>query len=230
VSLFRGSLSYVRFFVNGELPPGFEDRALADIRKKLQRPLEPDDDDTERVGWCKVGEPFVLEVEHADVFYNEYVNLGFRTDRWAIPGALLKAKVAEAEAAYLTKKGRERLTRKEKTELKDLVSKRLRRGLAPQVRAHDVSWALGEATVRFFGSSPRAQGAFVELFEKTFALKLVREAPYTLAARLGLSRAQESEWEGAEAATLAGAEDDEGPAVARRSERAGRAGRAGSRG
>ena len=28
MSLFRGSLSYVRFFVNGELPPGFEDRAL----------------------------------------------------------------------------------------------------------------------------------------------------------------------------------------------------------
>jgi len=211
VSLFRGSLTYVRFFVTGEAPTpasSFEDRALADIRRKLQRPLEPDDDDQERVGWCKVGEPFVLEVEHVDVFYNEYLNLGFRTDRWAIPGALLKAKVAEAEAAYLTKKGRERLSRKEKTELKDLVSKRLRRGLAPQVRAHDVSWALSESTVRFFGSSPRAQAAFVELFEKTFALKLVREAPYTLAARLGLSPAQETAWQAAEAATLALPDDD----------------------
>ena len=93
-----------------------------------------------------------------------------------------------------------------------------------------MAWAFGEATVRFFGSSTRSMLPVDELFEKTFALKLVREAPYTLAARLGLSRAQESEWEGAEAATLAGAEDDEGPAVARRSERAGRAGRAGSRG
>ncbi len=203
MSLFRGSLSYVRFFVTGDLPEAFADGALAAIQRKVQRPLEPDDDELERCGWCKVGEPFGLELEHMDVFYNEYLNLGFRTDRWAIPSALLKAKVAEAEAAYLTKKGRERLSRKEKTELKELVAKRLRRGLAPVVRAHDVSWALGESTVRFFGSSPRAHAAFVDLFEKTFALKLVQEAPYTLAARLGLSRAQETEWQAAEATSLA---------------------------
>jgi hypothetical protein len=33
-----------------------------------------------------------------------------------------------------------------------------------------------------------------ELFTKTFSLKLVPEAPYTLAARLGLSSAREKAW------------------------------------
>jgi recombination associated protein RdgC len=195
VSLFRGSLTYVRFFVEGELPDDFLDDALALVKKKIQRPLEADDDENERAGWCKVGEPFVLEIEHEDMVANEYVNLGYRTDKWAIPGALLKAKLAEAEATYLQKKGRERLSKKEKTELKELVARKLRKTMTPVVRAQDVSWALNEGTVRFFGTSPRTQLAFSELFYKTFGLKLVPESPYTLASRLGMSKSQESEWQ-----------------------------------
>ena len=45
-----------------------------------------------------------------------------------------------------------------------------------------------------------------ELFQKTFGLKLVRESPYTLAARLGLNSAQEGAWESLDATTLLRAE------------------------
>jgi hypothetical protein len=44
----------------------------------------------------------------------------------------------------------------------------------------------------------------IDLFEKTFRLKLVAESPYTLAARLGLSKAQELAWEEAEPSELVG--------------------------
>ncbi len=187
MSLFRGTLTFVRFYVTGEVPSsGFEDLALGQIQKRIQRPLGVDDEEAERSGWCKVADPFGLELEHMDVFYNEYVNLGYRTDKWAIPGALLKSKVAEAEQILLAKKGRERLSRKEKAELKELVARKLRKTLTPQVRVNDVSWNTSDGLVRFFGASPRVLLAFSELFEKTFGLKLVQEAPYTLANRLGL--------------------------------------------
>lgn len=190
MSLFRGSLTYVRFFALGDAPSDLASHGLAKIKRKVQRPLTADDDEPERSGWCKVGEPFELELDHNDVFYNEFVSLGFRTDKWAIPGALLKSKVAEAEKIYLQKKGRERISKKEKVELKEVVARKLRRNLVPQVRGNDMSWSTNDGVVRFFGTSPKVHLAFTELFEKTFGVKLVREAPFTLADRLGLTEAQ----------------------------------------
>lgn len=209
MSLFRGSLTFVRFFVDGDAPSDLLSHGLGKIKRKIQRPLAAEDDEPERSGWCKVGEAFELEPTHDDVFYNEFVNVGFRTDKWAIPGALLKSKLAEAERAYLQKKGKERLSRQEKNELKELVSRRLRKNLVPQVRLCDVSWNTSEGIVRFFGTSPKAHLAFVELFEKTFGVKLVREAPYTLGARLGLTKAQERALSDAEPLVLSEEEDDE---------------------
>jgi hypothetical protein len=187
-------MTYARFFVDGELPDDFREKFMRSIRQKAMKPLEPDEDAMERSGWCRIGEPFELELGYEDVFYNEYVNLGFRTDRWAIPGPLLRAKMREAEAAYLAKKGRDRMSKREKTQLKELVSKKLRRQLAPIVRHVDVSWSMNEGAVRFFSLAAKPALALSDLFTKTFGLKLVPEAPYTLATRLGLSRADEKAW------------------------------------
>jgi hypothetical protein len=197
----RGSLTYVRYFVEGEAPDDLS-AFLKPIRLRAMKPLDPQEDVSERSGRCRLGEPFATDLDHGDVFFNEYVNLGFRTDRWAIPGPMLRAKLREAETAYLARKGRDRLSRRERTELKDLVSKRLRREIAPSTRVADLSWASGDGLVRFFSASPRTGALMQELFLKTFGLRLVPEAPYTLAARLGLTRAQDKAWEGLEALSL----------------------------
>jgi len=166
------------------------------------KPLVPDEEDLERSGWCRIGEAFETELGYEDVFYNEFINLGFRTDRWVVPGPMLRSKMREAEAAYLAKKGRERISRKERTELKELISKRLRRQLSPAMRMSDLSWSLDDGIVRFFTHSPKTAGAMSELFHRTFGLKLIPESPYTLAARLGLTKAQEVEWQELEVTTL----------------------------
>lgn len=199
MSALRGSLTYARFFVEGDLPEDFRERFMRAIRARVMRPLEADDEDLERSGWCTMGDAYALDLEYDAVFANEYLNLGFRTDRWVLPGPALRARLREAERAYLAKKGRERLTRSEKTELKELVSRKMRREMSPAVRAVDVSWSLGEGLLRFFSHGPKPAGRMMELFAKTFGsagLKLVPEAPYTLAARLGMSRADEAAWEG----------------------------------
>jgi recombination associated protein RdgC len=190
----KGTLTYTRYYIDGALPEPSPDKLLKAIRLRVMKPLEPDDEAVERAGWCRVGSPTDLELGSEDVLYNEFVNLGFRFDRWVIPGPMLRAKLRDAEKAYLQKKGRDRLSRREKTELKALVSKKLRRQVEPRMRFVDVSWSLNEGLVRFFSSSSKL-GAFMEdLFTKTFAVKLVAEAPYTLAARLGLSAAREKAW------------------------------------
>lgn len=203
VSLFKGSLTYVRLFVAGEPPRDFRERYVKAIRLRAMKPLDPDEDVPERWGWTAPGEPFQLDLTYEDLFYNEYLNLGFRTDRWAIPGPALRAALREAEGASLTRKGREKLSRKEKGELKELVVRRLRKKMPPATRAQDLSWDLNAGIVRCFSHAPRAISAITELFQRTFELELAAEAPYTLAARLGLSREQTSRWDALEPLTLA---------------------------
>jgi len=195
VPALRGSLTYARFFVAGDVPEDFREKYMRAIRLRAMKPIEPDDEELERSGWCKVGEPFEIELRYEDVFYNEYVNLGLRTDKWRLPASILKQRLREAEAAYLEKKGRERLGRAEKTELKEVVSRKLRKQTSPATRMIDLSWSMNEGVVRFFSHAEKAGAQMMEIFTKTFGLRLVPEAPYTLAARLGLSKAQESTWE-----------------------------------
>lgn len=199
----RGSLTYARFFVDGDVPDDFREKYMRAIRLRAMKPLEPEDDDLDRSGWCKLAEPFEIELRYDDVFYNEYVALGFRTDRWQIPGPMLKARVREAEATYLEKKGREKLGRKERAELKETVARKLRKQTAPATRVVDLTWSMNDGIVRFFSHSDKAAGNMTELFHKTFGLRLVAESAYTLAERLGLSKAQESAWQEIEITVLA---------------------------
>ena len=131
------------------------------------------------------------------------MNLGFRTDRWVLPGSAMKRALREAEAAYLEKKGRARLTRREKNELKLLVAKKLKKSFAPSTRSIDLSWSLDENLVRFFSHAEKPSGAMMELFKKTFGLSLVPESPYTLAAKIALGDAESrAAWDSLEATVL----------------------------
>jgi recombination associated protein RdgC len=206
----KGSLTYARFFVTGELPKDFRERFMRAIRLRAMKPLEVDDDVSERSGWCAIGEPFDVELHYDGVFYNSYLNLGFRTDRWVIPGPLLRARLREAESAYLLKRGKERMSRSEKIELKEVVSRKLRKQFVPVTRAVDVTWSLEDGVVRFFSQSARPSADMSALFQKTFGLELVPEAPYTLADRLGFDGQEQSTWDSLEATQLADSNDTRG--------------------
>lgn len=204
MSALKGSLTYARFYLedSAELPASFQAKFLKAIQSKVLRPLDPNEPDPERSGWCRLGEPFELELDHESIFKDDFIALGLRTDRWAIPAPLLRAKLREAEGALLTRSGRERLSRKEKTELKEMVSKKLRRQMAPSTRHVDMIWSLDEKLVRFFSHAPKPGAVLQELFQKTFGLKLIPESPYTLAARLGLSQGEERAWQSLEASAF----------------------------
>jgi recombination associated protein RdgC len=190
VPLFKGSLTYTRFFVDPSesepLDHAFIERCLEALAERPFEPLNPDEDVVERVGWCRAGEPFETTFGHGDLDWNGHLVLGFRVDRWALPASLVKAKTREAEAAYLERKGRERASKKEKAELKEVVIRKLRRQLAPSTRAFDLALSLDDGLVRFFSHSASRGDAMSELFRSTFGVRLVPESPYTTAVRLGL--------------------------------------------
>ncbi|MET0794892.1 MAG: hypothetical protein ABW061_25460, partial [Polyangiaceae bacterium] len=128
------------------------------------------------------------ELDSAKMFHDSYVLLGFRVDRYRIPGSLLKSQITDEEQRMLSRTKKTKLSRNEKLEVKERVVMRLRKKVIPTSKAIDLCWHLDSGTVLFFGHSKRMLGDFAALFEKTFGLALVEDSPYAAATRAGLSR------------------------------------------
>lgn len=178
---FRGAITYSKFFVRGELPDDFRATFLEAIRFRAFRPLDPKEEVDHRVGWCAIDDPFDLELGHEKVFFNDYLNLGFRLDKWRIPSPLFKAAFRSAEKEHLAKQGLTKLSRSQKKNLEAIVVAQLRRRLVPAMRVVDLSWNLNAGVLRFFQQSPKQHELMGELFEKTFGLDLIHDGAYVAA-------------------------------------------------
>ncbi len=183
-----GTLTFTRFFTQGALPKDLRRKFLEAAKLRAFQPLKPEDEATEATGWCAMERPFDLELDAAKLFHDSYVTIGFRVDRYRIPGALLKSQVADEEQRLRERTKKERLSRNEKQEIKDRVLMRLRKKVIPSSKAVDVVWHLDEGTVLFFAHSKRMLADFAALFEKTFGLTLVEDSPYAAVERASLSR------------------------------------------
>lgn len=199
----RGSLTYSRFFVVGDLPADLASATMKRIRAAASQPLNPDEDVSERHGWCSIEDPMDTELDHGKVFFNEYVCLGLRIDRWVVPKPLLNAHLREAEETLIQKKGLEKLGRKAKADLKLFVLKRLRRQLMPSTKSVDLVWNVNTGVCRFFSQAQKLHLLAEELFEKTFRLRLVPESPGTAFERASLGAGAQKAWDTIEPTTLA---------------------------
>jgi recombination associated protein RdgC len=191
----RGALTFTRLFVQGKPPKDLRKRYLDAVRLRKFTPLAPEDEASEAVGWCVIERPFDLDFQADRIFYDRFLQLGFRVDKWRIPGVLLRSQVADEEQRMLSRAGREKLTRAERDDIKARVIGRLRKKILPNSRAFDVLWDLDAGTVQLFTHSVRATEEFAALFQKTFGLELHADSPYAAAGRAGLSAAQQKAFE-----------------------------------
>jgi hypothetical protein len=192
-------------FVKGALPGDLRQRFLKAVRLRAFQPLKPDDEAVEASGWCVLERPFDLEFRMDNLFEDSFLVLGFRIDRFRVPGAMVRAQLADEEQRLLARTGKNRLSRNERLELKDKIVLKLRRKLTPSTKALDVVWDLDGGTVMFFSHSRRVLADFSALFEKTFGFALVEDSPYVAAERLELPARLLSAIERIEPVRLAGA-------------------------
>lgn len=181
MGVLNGTISYTKFSIQGELPDSYVSAFVRRIRNRVFEPLTPDDEADRRWGWCSVTDPFDLELDHEKIFFNSYLNLGLRLDRWVVPSPLLKAQLAAAQRALLEKKGRERLSKREKEELRTAVVRKLRRQVLPTMKVMDLSWNLQTGSVRFWSRSSRMLELLHDYFSQTFSLKLMPHGAYAIA-------------------------------------------------
>jgi hypothetical protein len=164
---------------------------LARIRTRVFKPLGPEDEGDAAVGWVPIERPFDEDISFRSdgIFFGSYVNLALRIDQWKFPTALVKQRMAAAERDYKVKTGKERISRAEKAELRDFVERKLRKNGVPTTKAVDFTWNTASSELRFFGRSTKLLEHFHEIFEKTFAMRLVPAAPYTIGLEAKLPRA-----------------------------------------
>jgi hypothetical protein len=190
-------------FVRGKPPSDLRKPFMAAIRLRAFQPLDPDGEVSESSGWCVMDRPFDLEFEPDKVFEDRCLVLGFRTDRFRVPPAMVRAQLADEQARLLSRSGKDRLSRNERLELRDKIVLRLRRKLAPSTRAVDVVWDLDTGSVLFFSHSRRVLADFCAHFEKTFRLELEEDSPHRAALRAELPRTLLRELERVEPLRLA---------------------------
>ena len=183
-----GTLTFTRFFTQGALPKDLRRKFLEAAKLRVFEPLKPEDEALEATGWCVMERPFDLELDSAKMFHDSFVLLGFRVDRYRIPGALLKSQIADEEQRQLARGKKTKLGRNEKLEIKDRVVMRLRKKVIPTSKAIDLCWHLDSGVVLFFGHSKRMILDFMALFEKTFGLQLLEDSPHAAATRAELPR------------------------------------------
>jgi recombination associated protein RdgC len=185
----RGALTFTRLFVQGKPPKDLRKRYLEAVRLRKFTPLAPEDEASEAIGWCVIERPFDLDFQPDRMFYDRFVQLGLRVDKWKIPGVLMRSQIADEQQRMLSRAGREKLTRAEKEDIKLRVIGRLRKKILPTSRAFDVLWDLDAGTVLLFTHSARTTEEFAALFETTFGLELQADSPYAAAGRAQLSPA-----------------------------------------
>jgi hypothetical protein len=204
VGVLKGSVTYSKLYVRGALPADVHARFLERIRARGFKPLVPEDEDDAAVGWVPIERPYDdpqeglglgregesagsarLGFDASGVFFGSYLNLGMRLDRWKFPAALIKARMAAAERELKLKTGKERISKLEKAELKEMVLKKLRRDGVPVSSFADFSWSLETGELRFFSKSKAHLEYFYELFEKTFQLRLLPSGCYVGAVAVG---------------------------------------------
>lgn len=184
MGVFSGSVSFSKFFVRGELPKRFQGPFLKAVRLRTFVPLEADAEDELGVGWCAPGNALDLDLTQQKVLFDRYLTLGLRIDQWRIPRTLFRAHYEAAEAEARARLGKEKLSKREKDDLKFRIQRRLRKKVLPAMRAFDLSWDLERAVLLFWNRSPRVKEELMTLFERTFSLRLDEASPYVVAREL----------------------------------------------
>lgn len=190
MGVLHGSITYTLFHVEGELPERYEEHFLERIEEFAFRPLEPTAEEDVSMGWVLIEDMLRWDFSKDAVFRDGHLLLAMRSDKWSLPGALLRATVAQRVEAFAAEKGRVKLSKLEKDVIAEAVRREFKAQMLPSAGSVDMAWDLEKGLLRLWSQSGRAKESFLELFESTFSVRLHENGPYLAARSLELSSSQ----------------------------------------
>ena len=145
-------------------------------------------EDSESWGWVNIHDPFDTELRIDTVHWGSYFLFGLRQDVLRVPASLMKLYLTQRHNAFLAEFGKDRLTRSEKDNIKELLERELRRKTLPSIKVHDVAWNLDRGEVWLFTPNKRVNEIFLDLFSDTFGMVLIPRNAYSRLERAGLDQ------------------------------------------
>jgi DNA recombination-dependent growth factor C len=141
----------------------------------------------EASGWVAIHDPMVTELDPTDLFFQQYLVVGFRFDVRAFPAKLAWIERRRAEAARKAEQNLERIGRNLRREIKEDVESSLLARALPNPKLFECAWNLETEVVYFTGKLKSAREAFTKLFRETFGVTPTPMIPYLAVERVGLA-------------------------------------------
>lgn len=163
-----------------------EDRAglkksLAEgLKREAFKPLDRTSEDDRVTGWVELHDPRATEFPSMSFLFGSELLVSYRVDSLRIPTAQVKSELEAWSRIFLEEKGRPP-KKGEKNDQKALIIKKLRKTAFITTKTFDVSWNLDTGRLYIWASSRKLIEEMVEIFEASFAVRLVGRGPGPMA-------------------------------------------------
>ncbi len=183
MGLLASSSHFIRYSVEGDPPADFWNVAADCIASHSFRDID-DTYEELSIGWVAVDNMFDAEFAGASFAVGDYLVLGLRVDERKVAPAMLKKFCMKEEERIKKERQLPRLSRGQKTELKENVRLALMKKTLPVAKVYDLAWNLAEGSLLFFSTNDKAQEILENFFKETFGLTLIRQIPFNIAGKL----------------------------------------------
>jgi len=183
MGLLKGSASFVRFSVLGDLPENPLDY-IADRIVSFSFQDIDDSYDEYSIGWVSLLNMFDSQFEYASYVAGDYITLTLRIDERKVSPAILKKMVQKEEERVRLERQLPKLGRTLKVEIKERIRVELMRKAIPVPSTFELCWSLSESTLLLFTTNKKIHAVLEDFFKESFGLLIRQQIPYTTAENL----------------------------------------------
>ena len=177
MGLLKGSLTFSRYRVKGDIPAEFRPFFDKQIKKYAFQELTTSAED-QAFGWTSLENPLDTRFEGARYSAGDFFYFALRVDKKSIPPALLRLKCLEEERKSLKDSGKKRLFREQTKEIKERVYLHLLTRAYPVPSFYDVLWAPSGGWLLAGSHADKVFEIFEDLFKISFNLRLAPCLPW----------------------------------------------------
>jgi DNA recombination-dependent growth factor C len=177
----KGTVSFTRYEVEGELPQDYRKSYPEQITRWAFRELDETSQEERATGWVNIFNFLDNKLIGQEYFLDHYVALALRIDTRKVPGRALKNFCLKAEAEEKRLQNKQFLSKSRKQEIRERVYLQLLKRVIPAATSIDMVWDLTNQVVWFASTNEKVCADFTDIFKKTFGLTLSALFPYTLA-------------------------------------------------
>lgn len=181
-----GSVTFARHRVEPGDKPRDPRRSLAQaLKKHAFSPLDRDGPDEKSSGWVEVEDPDASDFKADAILRGDWLVVSWRVDTLRVPASALKAELATWQRTFTQEEGRPP-KKAEKSEQKELLTKKLKKRAFVRTQTCDVAWNLETHNLLIWTASNRVLDDVRGALEDTFKLALTPLTPGALADARGL--------------------------------------------